>query len=234
MRSIICGLVLCLLLSPVAAQNLNVCDFGAAGDGNTKDTEAIQKAIDTAGLKGGTVTFPAGNYLAGSLEMKSNVTLHLDAGAILLGSTKIEDYQEHQPQLSSYNDLYLRHSLLYGENLENISITGQGTIDGQGGSFVITTSKKPDRYKNRPYIIRFVACKDVRIEGIRMQNSAMWMQHYFACENLRISGIEVYNHCNKNNDMIDIDGCKNVIVSDCRCLSCNARWYYDRLAGTRN
>ena len=215
MRSIISGLVLSLLLSPVAAQNLNVRDFGAAGDGNTKDTEAIQKAIDTAGLKGGTVTFPAGIYLTGSLEMKSHVTLHLDAGATLLGSTKIEDYQEHQPELPSYNDLFLRHSLLYGENLENISITGQGTIDGQGGSFVITTSKKPDRYKNRPYIIRFVACKDVRIEGIRMQNSAMWMQHYFACENLRISGITVYNHCNKNNDMIDIDGCKNVIVSDC-------------------
>ncbi len=210
------GLVVFILpVTCISAGTYDVRDFGAAGDGATLDTKSIQRAIDAAGEKGGTVMIPAGIYLTGSLEMRSHVTLHLEAGATLLGSTDIKDYQEYKPSLPSYNDLFLRHSLLYGENLENISITGEGTIDGQGGAFRITTNKKPDRYKNRPYVIRFVACKDVRVEGIKMQNSAMWMQHYFACENVRIRGINVYNHCNKNNDMIDIDGCKNVIVSDC-------------------
>jgi len=210
------GLVIFIFpVTCILAGNYDVRDFGAVGDGTTFDTKAIQQAIDAAGEIGGTVMIPAGIYLTGSLDMKSNMTLHLESGAILLGSTDIRDYREHKPSLPSYNDLFLRHSLLYGEDLENIAITGEGTIDGQGGAFKITTDKKPDRYMNRPYIIRFVGCNNIRVEGIQMQNSAMWMQHYFACEDVRIHGIKVYNHCNKNNDMIDIDGCKNVIVSDC-------------------
>jgi hypothetical protein len=200
-------------MAPAAIYNIR--DFGAAGNGVDADTGPIQEAIDAAGKQGGTVLVPAGVYLTGSLELRSHVELHLETGAILLGSTRISDYKSHKAALPSYNDLFLRYSLLYGENLENISITGGGTIDGQGSAFKVTTRQKPDRYKDRPFVIRFVACKDVRVEGIRLRNSAMWMQHYFACENLRIAGISVYNHCNKNNDMIDIDGCKDVIISDC-------------------
>lgn len=60
-----------------------------------------------------------------------------------------------------------------------------------------------------------INCRDVIVKDVTMQNSAMWMQHYLACEGVNISGIKVYNHCNQNNDMIDIDGCRNVIISDC-------------------
>ena len=208
-------IIVCLLYGAAPAAVFNIREFGAAGNGVDPDTGPIQAAIDAAGEKGGTVLVPAGIYLTGSLDMRSHVELHLETGAVLLGSTRISDYRPHKPALPSYNDLFLRYSLLYGENLENISVTGGGTIDGQGGAFRITTNKKPDRYKDRPFILRFVACKDVRVEGVRMRNSAMWMQHYFACENVRIAGISVFNHCNKNNDMIDIDGCKNVIISDC-------------------
>jgi len=193
----------------------NVRDHGAIGDGKILDTRAIQKAIDQCAIEGGKVFLPSGVYLSGSLRLRSNVTIEISEGAILLGSTRIEDYKGNLPKIRSYNDSFLRHSLFYAEDEQNIAITGRGVIDGQGGAFKVTTKKKPDRYKNRPYIIRFINCKNVLVENVRMQNSAMWMQHYFACDQITIRGINVYNHCNKNNDMIDIDGCTNVIISDC-------------------
>ncbi len=194
----------------------NVRDYGAKGDSVTLDTKSIQAAIDDCSKQGGgTVLLSAGTYLSGTLHLKSNITLHIQSGAVLLGSTRIDDYSLNSPELASYNDSFLKQSLIYGENLDHVSIEGDGIIDGQGGAFKVTTKVKPDRYKNRPYILRLICCRNVRVENITLQNSAMWMQHYLACENLSIRGIKVYNHCNQNNDMMDIDGCKNVVISDC-------------------
>ncbi len=193
----------------------NVRDFGAVGDGHTKATASIQAAIDSCALDGGQVNVPAGTYLTGSLYLKSGVTLYLSAGALLLASTDISDYKRYKGSILSYTDAWLRTSLIFAEKEKRIAISGEGTIDGQGAAFAVETRKKPDRYQNRPYVIRFIEYRDVVVEGITMQNSAMWMQHYMGCERLRVRGIHVYNHCNKNNDMIDIDGCKDVIISDC-------------------
>ena len=193
----------------------NVCDYGAEGDGIHLNTNAIQTAIDECAKKGGTVVIPAGRFLSGTLFMRSNVTLNIGQGAVLLGSTDIHDYPEKRPSLRSYTDNYVTQSLIYGEDLHNIAITGLGTIDGQGSAFKPPTEAREDRYKNRPYIIRFITCKNILVENIKLQNSAMWMQHYLACDHVTIRGITVYNHCNMNNDMIDIDGCHNVIISDC-------------------
>ncbi len=193
----------------------NVVDFGARGDGVTLDTPFLQLAIDSCSKRGGTVLFPAGIYLTGSLNLKSNVTLRLEKGALILGSKNLGDYREHRPKIRSYNDSFLRYSLFYAEHDSNISITGEGTIDGQGKYFKAPGKEKPQRYMNRPYLLRFVECRNVRVENIRLQNSAMWMQHYLGCEYLTIRGITVFNHANMNNDMIDIDGCRNVIISDC-------------------
>ncbi len=207
-----------LLTSIVCAQSkdiFNVKDFGAIGDGVTLNTAALQSAIDKCSKTGGTVFFPAGKYLTGSLELKDDVTLYLDNGAAILGSTNIADYQPHQPKMKSYNDAFLRYSLFNAEGVKNISIEGEGIIDGQGGAFKVKTKIKPDRYKNRPFIIRFVECKNIKVENVTLQNSAMWMQQYLACTGLRIHGIKVFNHANQNNDMMDIDGCKDVIISDC-------------------
>jgi polygalacturonase len=193
----------------------NVRNFGASGDGRTLDTRAIQKAIDRCSTSGGTVLLPAGTYLSGTIRLKSRVTLHVSEGATLLGSSTLSDYPEIVGGIASYNDLFLRHSLLYAENEQDIAITGPGTIDGQGGRFPVANMEKPHRYKNRPYILRMINCKNVRVENLKMQNSAMWMQHYLGCENLTLRGLTVYNHCNKNNDMVDVDGCRNVLISDC-------------------
>ncbi len=198
-----------------AVTAFDVTDFGAVGDGKTKDTAAIQAAIDSCAEAGGKVVLPAGTFLSGTLYLKSGVTLYLSNGALLLGSADISDYPANKGGFPSYTDSWLTQSLIFAQKQDHISICGEGIIDGQGGRFAVTTKKKPDRYKNRPYIIRFIGCRDVRIQGITLRNSAMWMQHYLACERIRIQGITVYNHCNKNNDMIDIDGCRDVIISDC-------------------
>ena len=194
----------------------NVTRFGAVGDGETLNTEAIQAAIEACSESGGgIVIFPAGTYLSGTLMLRDHVNLHLQEGATLLGSTNPEDYPEMKTRIRSYYEEIVLQSLIFGEDLSHVSITGKGTIDGQGAAFVVSTNKKPDRYLDRPHIIRMIACKNVQVRDINMRNSAMWMQHYLACENLKVTGIKVYNHANQNNDMMDIDGCRNVIISDC-------------------
>ncbi|GBD92032.1 exo-poly-alpha-D-galacturonosidase precursor [bacterium BMS3Abin04] len=193
----------------------NIVDFGAVGNGEKVNTIEIQKAIEQAAKTGGIVLIPPGKFVTGSLVLKSSVTINIMKGATVLGSKNLSDYKEHIPKLKSYNDLFLKYSLFYAEKKNNISIIGEGTIDGQGSAFPRKTKKKPERYMNRPYIIRFVECKNIKIEGVTMQNSAMWMQQYLACEFLTIHNIKVFNHVNYNNDMMDIDGCKNVVISDC-------------------
>jgi len=219
--------LLCLVLAVVhltanagslpaqSGSTYDIRSFGAVGDGITLDTQALQAAIDTCSRRGGTVIVPPGNFLTGSLRLRSNVDLYLAAGAVILGSTELKDYEEHTPAFQSYNDVFLKHSLFYAEQSDHITIRGEGTIDGQGSAFPTTTTVRPDRYRNRPFILRFIQCRFVRIEDVTMKNSAMWMQHYLACDDLLIRGIRVYNHANKNNDMMDIDGCRNVVISDC-------------------
>lgn len=194
---------------------VNVKELGARGDGVTLETAILQRAIDSCAVSGGEVLVPPGTYLTGSLDLRSNVTLRLLRGAVILGSKNLSDYKERQPRIRSYNDYFLKYSVFYAERASNITITGEGVIDGQGKWFKVAGKEKPIRYMNRPFLLRFAECSNVRVENIRLQNSAMWTQHYFACENVTIRGISVYNHANKNNDMIDIDGCRNVIISDC-------------------
>jgi polygalacturonase len=193
----------------------NVREFGAAGDGHALDTKAIQSAVDKCGKLGGVVVFSSGTYLTGSIELRSNVELRVQTGATILGSPNIADYFERTPKLQSYNNPFLKHSLFYAEGQSNISITGHGTIDGQGAQFKVLTKEKPAKYKNRPYVIRFVECSNVTVSDVTLKNSASWMQHYLACDDVIVRGIRVVNHANLNNDMIDIDGCRNVAVSDC-------------------
>ena len=226
------------LLGEAAAEGFGspyrVTDLGATGDGRTLDTAAIQAAIDRAAEGGGgTVFFPPGAYLSGTLFLKSHVRLDLDAGATLLGSPDVEDYPLVMNGYPSRTDRYCARALIRGEGLEDIAITGRGTIDGQGALFrdnrasaeAMAEIKKPyeeagryvpnDVFVNRPYVIQLVSCRNVLVEGVRLRNSAMWMQHYLNCAFVTIRGIDVYNHSARNNDMIDIDGCRNVTIADC-------------------
>jgi polygalacturonase len=196
--------------STIASEKLyDVRDYGAKPDGNTLCTVSIQKAIDTCSeTGGGTVYLPPGAYLSGTIYFKNGVTLQLATGCTLLGSKDLKDYPPTTQAFRSYTDNYTDKSLIYGENVENIAITGFGTIDGQGGSF-----KGP--YKVRPYMIRFSQCRNVTVKDVTFRNSPMWVQHFLACEDVRITGITVRSLVNHNNDGIDIDSCSRVVISDC-------------------
>ncbi len=191
----------------------DVADYGAKGDGKTLCTGSIQKAIDQCSSQGGgTVCFPPGRYLSGTICLKSNVTLRLDSGCRLLGSKDLKDYPPTVQAFRSYTDNYTDKSLIYAEKAQRIAITGAGVIDGQGAAF-----KGP--YKVRPYMIRIIKCRDVSVRDVTIVNSPMWVQHYLACEDVRISGITVRSRVNGNNDGIDIDCCSRVVISGCNISS---------------
>lgn len=202
----------------------NVLDYGAVNDGKVLSTGTIQKAIEEcAGNGGGTVYFPSGRYLSGTLFLKSFVTLFFDAGAVLEGSMKLDDYPVTLSKIRSYTDNYTCRSLIYGENLRDIAIKGQGVIDGKGSTFQVTDefarNSLFDSYKARPYMIRIINCTNVVVKDITIIDSPMWVQHYMACTNVNIEGITVNSRVNRNNDGIDIDACDHVRISDCNIIS---------------
>lgn len=212
----------------------DVTRYGALGDGKTLNTAAIQAAIDACAANGGgVVSFPPGKYLTGTVYLKSGVHLRVGQGATVLGSTNLADYPVNYCKYVSRSDEYTVRALIWGEGLEDVGITGTGTIDGQGAAFRGRKAEKEEmdkvgapletegryrvagHYLDRPYLIRLVSCRRVLIEDVSLRSSPMWMQHYLDCDFLTVRGINVYNHVSQNNDMIDIDGCRNVVVSDC-------------------
>ncbi len=193
------GLLIFSLCAVAAAADYNVKSYGAAGAGKTLDTAAIQKAIDAAGVAGGGVVyFPAGRFLSGTITLKSNITLHLSPGAILLGSRRIEDYNP-------------KH-LIYAKGVENIAIEGGGAIDGQGDAFLDKDLKPLPRPSP---LIEIWDSRGVRIQDITIRKAPAWTIHPKNCDGVRIRGIELLNNLRAiNSDGIDIDSSRNVIVSD--------------------
>jgi len=186
--------------------------FGAVGDGDTLDTDSIQQAIDAAAdAGGGTVGLRGGTFLSGTLVLRSNVTLAIEAGAILRASRDIADYPDHTPQIVYLYQPRFTKSLIYAEGAENISLVGRGLIDGQGEHF----PARPGDDKARPYILRFSECRNVHVRDLSFRNSARWLSHYLACENVVIDGITIHSRIRENRDGIDIDSCSGVRVSNC-------------------
>ena len=141
-----------LLVTAIAtrAQTYAITKYGAVADGKTLATVAIQKAIDACnGAGGGTVDVPPGTFLTGTISLKSNVELHLESGAVLLGSPNINDYRTYS--LPKYPEYGTNHyGILYTEEAENVAITGLGTIDGNGPAyFDVTRAKKIDTLTTR-------------------------------------------------------------------------------------
>ncbi|MCC6124290.1 MAG: glycoside hydrolase family 28 protein [Pirellulales bacterium] len=193
-----------------AEQIFDIRDQGAVPDGKTLCTAAIQKAIDRcADAGGGTVYLPPGIWLSGTIELRSGVALKLEAGCRLLGSPNLEDYPPRVSKVPTYTEKYTARSLIHAADVENVAICGRGTIDGNASKFPINGRLR------RPFGIRMIGCRDILVEDVTLRDSAMWMQHYLACERVRIRRISVYNHTNINNDGLDIDGCRDFVVSDC-------------------
>ena len=213
----------------------NVREFGAKGDGVTLDTTAIQQAIDVAAEKGGRVVLPPGVYKSGTIYLKSHVELHVGAGAVLLGSERLEDYNALDAFPQNFQKLpnegwQGKHLVLCLEQ-EDVSITGEGTIDGNGRAYFDSEPymKGPvawrfggrnarDR-KNciRPgQVVEFCESNGVRVKDIRIVDPTAWSLFFHGCENVQVRGVRVEADIrNMNTDGIDIDSCRNVTVSDC-------------------
>ena len=197
-----------------AARTCNPREFGAKADGTTKDTAAIQKAIDTCAAKGGgTVSLTAGTYLSAPVVLKSNITLQLDNGATLLGSPDHADY----PEITEFR-LPGVQSLVSSSNAENVSITGEGTIDGNGESWwqMARTVRDAGVMGNphpRPRLVVFDHCKHVRIEGVTIQNSPMWQVVPYYSDDVVIHNVRVLapQH-SPNTDAVDPFSSSNVRI----------------------
>ena len=199
------------------------------------DTGALQALIDKAnGSGGGRVTLCQGSYLIGQLELKSGVELHLEEGAILLGSTSPYDYASVETNQVAGDRLKdnSHKGLIVAKGAKGIAITGKGTIDGQGLALALAidslhhTGELTDPNYNerrqrpselaRPTLLNIVGCEDVRIEGVRLRNSAGWGLSFNRCKNMVLSHLDIHNRAYWNNDGIDLTDCRDVKITDCR------------------
>jgi len=208
------------------ADTVSATLFGARADGQTLNTRCLQAAIDSTAQrysrcgKPQTVRFTAGQYVTGTLYLKSGVTLHLDSGAVLLGSLNPFDYVK---------DPYCRWTaLLFAVRQHDIGITGSGTIDCRGYEVANNTVSlihagliddplKYDRPNetNRPENIHFRECDNVTVRGITLRNPASWNQQYDQCRHVLIENQTVDSKSYWNNDGIDIVDCSDVVIRNC-------------------
>ena len=210
--------------------NVSVKDSGAAGDGVTPDTEAIQATIDAVAEKGGgVVRVPAGTYLCGSLWLRSNIELHLEDGAVLKGSPDIKDYcsadccpqNEGEPGFGDYTS---GGHLLLGVGVENVTLSGPGRIDGNSDAFLLDSTGVRYAHKSlvpaRPsQMVWFVDSRNIKIRGIELANSPYWSCFILNCNKVRIDDCYVHTHRKDyhtfNGDGIDIDRCQDVRIKNC-------------------
>ena len=212
-------IIVCVFLNlNLFATDYSVHDFGIQSDGKTLNSKSIQGAIDyISNNGGGRLIFSSGSYVSGSIYLKSNVILHLESGASILGSSNPFDYIK-DPSLNW-------QALIFAIKQENIGITGPGTINGRGFTVAVNAVNnvhrgifedelKYDRVRewNRPVNIYFRECKNIVITDITLKDPASWNQIYDQCQNLLVDNITVDSKSYWNNDGIDIVDSKDVII----------------------
>ncbi len=238
------AIVLCGVGQSVVAKNncpvFNIADYGAVGDGVTKNTDAIKKTIAAcAKAGGGTVWVPAGRFLTGPIELKSNITLHVDGGARILFSQDASDYATVQSRWYGIE----QHGFspcISARDCENIAITGRGIVDGQGRYWWKLFQQKPQERPEyvrkrraefmrltrekfghdqtrfgRPQLVQFRNCRNVLLQGVTFARGAFWVVGPLYCENVTIDGISIISPADSpNTDALGIDSCKNVRISN--------------------
>jgi hypothetical protein len=212
-------LTLILAISYFAAfaqKDYNIVNYGAKTSANFNNAAAIQQAINAAAQNGGRVIIPEGNFVSGPIELKSNVELHLNDGAVLLGSTNRLDY------------INSKMGLVLARDQHHIAITGNGIINGQGRELVVnllqllTDGKVQDEQwkikrpteKNRPPVLSISGCNDVKVTGITIKDGSGWVQSYNNCTGIIVDHIRVESVAYWNNDGIDIVDCKDVKITN--------------------
>ena len=215
------------------AKRFVISAFGAVADGATLNTAAIQQAIDQAGAAGGgVVEIPAGTFRSGSIFLKPGVELFLAEGAVLLGSKQIEDYPKRDTRIEGHFEPW-RMALVNAQNLDRVRITGKGRLDGNGVTFweaFWQRRKENPKCTNleveRPRLMFIDTCRDVRIEGISLQDSGFWNLHLYRCRDVMLAGLRITIPSAVNGlrgpstDGIDVDSSQNVTIRQCY-ISCN-------------
>jgi hypothetical protein len=210
----------------------NVKDFGATGIKSDNALPAIQKAIDTAGIKGGTVYLPPGDYTSGTIRLRSHVNLYIEAGATLYASEKPSDFAENKPKS--------KDALLFGEKLEDVSIEGRGTVDGQqkyvwgvdtiegmgfnhkmlmqkmGASQMRSYPAGFPKQEDYPHLVWLGDSTNVRITGLSFLHSPSWSFALFNCSRVVVDGVYIYTSLKEAvwADGIDIVSCHDISISN--------------------
>ena len=227
----------------------NITEFGAVGDGKTLNTKAIQQAVDACTKNGGgTVVIPPGTFVSGTIFLKDNTELRLVSGATLKASPNREDYcklDAYEQNFEVLNEGWGAAHLIVAVNVKNVSITGEGLIDGSADLFLgdprpapkgatgwrhgFAWTKGLDRNADpettrkllRPgQLIVFCESQSVRIRNISVRNAPSWCCFIYGCEDVFVTGLKIDNPPTyANSDGLDIDSCRNVVVSDCRIIT---------------
>ena len=208
------------------ARIYNVRDFGARGDGATVDTPALQAAIDACAADGGgTVLVPAGTFVIGTTQLKSNITLHLAASAALLGSGDGKQYHA-VGAIPLRGDSTLgdgNWALLYAVEAKNVTIEGPGTIDGQGhlfNNYGKNGAPPPSGIggAQRPYHLLFYRCENLVVRDLRLVRCAFHSIRVIQSQQVRLEGLYIHNRVNVNNDGFHFISAQHVAISNCTVL----------------
>ncbi|MBR2359741.1 MAG: exopolygalacturonase [Bacteroidaceae bacterium] len=216
---------------PVNIENLGkqyvLTDYEIFADGRLH-TEEIQALIDKAAANGGgVIVIPRGTFMTGGLQFKQGTHLYLEDGATLMGSDFIGDYPLGKTRIEGETCTYFG-ALINADGLDGFTISGKGTIDGNGlryhKQFWLRRKWNPkctNKDEQRPRLVYVSNCKNVQIEGVKLQNSAFWTTHIYNSENVKLLNLSIYSLSTPNHakgpstDAIDLDVVKNVLVKGC-------------------
>lgn len=207
-------------------RQFDISAFGAISDSSVLQTTVIQRAIDEASKSGGgVVIIPKGTFLSGALFFKPKTHLYISEGGVLKGSDDIGQYPKQASRMEGQNlDYYPALVNAYGVN--GFTISGKGTIDGNGMKFWDSFWERRKQNRNctnlevsRPRLIFVWNCKDVQVQDVRLHNSGFWTSHYYKCSNVKILNLHIFSPHEPvkapSTDAIDIDACSNVLIKDC-------------------
>ncbi|HKX83998.1 MAG TPA: glycosyl hydrolase family 28-related protein, partial [Pyrinomonadaceae bacterium] len=181
------------LQTPALAQRTitSILDFGAIADGQTLNTQAIQKAIDACTEKGGgVVRIPNGQFVTGTILLKDNCTLFLDDQASLLGSLNPKDYRNVDPFKDGLG-AEVGFAMVAAVNAKNTGITGRGVINGRGKELAAAMPFKGEGWGNRPFLVRFVRSANITIQDVQLLYGGAWTLNFFQSKNVTIERLKI-------------------------------------------
>jgi polygalacturonase len=204
----------------------DITQYGATQDSTLLQTEAIQKTIDEASKQGGgVVVIPKGIFLSGALFFKPNTHLHVSEEAVLKGSDDIDDYPKMPSRMEGQNLDYFP-ALVNAYGLDGFTISGRGTIDGNGLKYwkAFWQRRKEDPNctnleVSRPRLVFIWNCRNVQVQDVKLHNAGFWTSHYYKCTNVKILNLHIYSPRDPvkapSTDAVDIDACSNVLIKGC-------------------